>query len=170
MRRITLPLVAISLTAFLVGLTFPLAARVQVAAQPGPAPDADGVVLIGGAATRDGFREGRPLIETAAYKVHASRRDAPGISEVHARDTDIFHVLEGTATLVTGGRVVDGKATAPDEIRGARIEGGTARPLAKGDVVIVPSGVPHGFRDVQAPFLYYTVKVTGPARAAGSGR
>lgn len=170
MRPITLPLVAASLTAFVLGLALPLAVRAQVASQPGPAPDADGVILIGGAATRDGFVKGRPLIETATYKVHASRRDGPGITEVHARDTDIFHVLEGTATLVTGGRVVDGKSTAPDEIRGPRIEGGTARPLARGDIVIIPSGVPHWFRDVQAPFLYYTVKVTGPAPAAGPGR
>ncbi len=79
-------------------------------------------------------------------------------------------MLEGTATLVTGGSTVDGKTTAPDEIRAARLEGGTTRSLAKGDIVIIPSGVPHWFRDVQAPFLYYTVKVTGPAATAGSGR
>ena len=128
------------------------------------------MILIGGATTRDGFVKGRPLIETGAYKVHASRRDGPGTAEVHGRDTDIFYVLEGTATLVTGGRTVDGKTTAPDEIRAPRLEGGTTRALAKGDIVIVPSGVPHWFRDVQAPFLYYTVKVTGPAPPAGSGR
>jgi glc operon protein GlcG len=140
------------------------------AATPPPTPDVDGVILIDGATTRDAFVKGRPLIETGAYKVHASRRDAPGIAELHARDTDILYVLDGTATLVTGGRAVDGKTTAPDEIRGARIEGGTTRALAKGDVVIIPSGVPHWFRDVQAPFLYYTVKVTGPASTAGTGR
>ena len=75
------------------------------------------MILIGGATTRDGFVKGRPLLETGAYKVHASRRDGPGTAEVHGRDTDIFYVLEGTATLVTGGRTVDGKTTAPDEIR-----------------------------------------------------
>ena len=84
------------------------------------------------------FEKGQPLIETAAYKVHASRREAAGMAEVHARDTDIIYVLEGRATVVTGGTVVDAKATAPDEMRGARIEGGTARTLAKGDVLIVP--------------------------------
>ena len=41
--------------------------------------------------------------------------------------------------------------------------GQTVRQLAKGDIVVVPSGVTHWFRDVQGPFLYYTVKVTGPA-------
>jgi len=62
------------------------------------------------------------------------------------------------------------KTTAADETRAARLDGGTTRALAKGDIVIIPSGVPHWFRDVQAPFLYYTVKVTGPAPTAGSGR
>ena len=80
------------------------------------APDGDGVILTGDA-TRDGFAKGRPLIETAAYKVHASRRDGPGTAEVHGRDIDIFYVLEGTATLVTGGSTVDAKTTAPDEMR-----------------------------------------------------
>ena len=96
------------------------------------------MILIGGTTTRDGFVKGRPLIETAADKVHASRRDGPGIAEVHASDTDIFYVLEGTATLVTGGSTVDGKTTAPGEIRAARLEGGTTRSLAKGDIVIDP--------------------------------
>ena len=171
MRPFTLRFVAPSLTAFILGLAFPAPARAQ-AGNGGapPAPDGDGVILIGGATTRDGFVKGRPLIETGAYKVHASRRDGPGTAEVHGRDTDIFYVLEGTATLVTGGRTVDGKTTAPDEIRAPRLEGGTTRTLAKGDIVIVPNGVPHWFRDVQAPFLYYTVKVTGPAPTAGSGR
>jgi glc operon protein GlcG len=53
---------------------------------------------------------------------------------------------------------------APHEIRGRAIEGGTVQRLAKGDVVIVPSGVPHWFREVQAPFVYYVVKTTGGAR------
>ena len=170
MRPITLRLAATSLAAFVLTLAVSVEAWAQATSQPAPAPDADGVILIGGAATRDGFVKGRPLIETATYKVHASRRDGPGIPEVHARDTDIFHVLEGKATLVTGGRMVDGKATAADELRGARIEGGTARALAKGDIVIIPKGVPHWFRDVQAPFLYYTVKVTAPAPITGGGR
>ena len=82
------------------------------------------------------------------------------MAEVHVRDTDIIYVLEGSATIVTGGQVVDGKTTATDEIRGRSIAGGTARRLAKGDLFIVPNGVPHWFTEVQAPFLYYVVKTT----------
>ncbi|HXW08314.1 MAG TPA: cupin domain-containing protein [Vicinamibacterales bacterium] len=107
------------------------------------------------------FEKGRPLVETDGYKVHASRRDAPGMAEVHARDTDIIYVLSGTATVVTGGDVVESKATALDEIRGASIRNGRAQRLVKGDFFIVPQGVPHQFTAVEAPFLYYVVKASG---------
>jgi glc operon protein GlcG len=93
------------------------------------------------------------------YMVHASRREKPGLAEVHALDTDIIYVLDGAATMVTGGQLVDGKTTAPDEIRGASIRNGEARRLSKGDVLIVPNGTPHWFQDVSAPFTYYVVKV-----------
>ena len=93
------------------------------------------------------------------YMVHTSRRDKPGLAEVHSLDTDIIYVLQGSATLVTGGTAVGAKETAPDEIRGSRIEGGVTRELSKGEVIIVPSNTPHWFKDVNGEFLYYTIKV-----------
>ena len=107
----------------------------------------------------DAFVKGMPLVEVQNYKVHASHRDSSGMAEVHEKDTDIIYVLEGTATFITGGSVVDGKTTAPQEIRGASIQGGETRKLAKGDVIIVPNGTPHWFKDVTSPFNYYVVKV-----------
>lgn len=93
------------------------------------------------------------------YMVHASRREKPGQAEVHNNDADIIYVLDGTATFVTGGTVVDPKNIAPDEIRGFTIEGGETRRLKKGDVIIVPNNTPHLFKEVSNPFLYYVVKV-----------
>lgn len=93
------------------------------------------------------------------FMVHASHRDSPGQVEVHALDTDIIYVLEGSATVVTGGSVRDGRTTAPNELRGAAIEHGETRRIAKGDVLIVPPGTPHWFKDVQGPLNYYVVKV-----------
>jgi glc operon protein GlcG len=116
------------------------------------------------------FKAGRPLLETGQYKIHASRRDAPGMAEVHTRDTDIVYVLDGSATLVTGGTVVGGATTAMDEIRGRSLEGGETRRLVKGDVVVVPNGVPHWFKQVDGPLLYYVVKVTAPATDMGGSR
>jgi len=93
------------------------------------------------------------------YMVHTSRRDKPGLAEIHELDTDIIYVLQGNATFVTGGTAVDAKGIAPQEVRGSRIEGGNARQLAKGDVIIVPKNTPHWFKEVSGTFLYYTIKV-----------
>ncbi len=118
------------------------------------------LTFLDNARVKDAFAKGAPLVEVTDYKIHASRRVEPGMAEIHERDTDIISVLEGRATLVTGGKVVAGKTTAPEEIRGASIDGGDVRTLAKGDVMVVPAGTPHWFRDVKGPFLYYVVKVS----------
>lgn len=128
-----------------------LAAPVSAAPSYVPAPQVDSA-----------FAKGSPLIETGAYKIHASRRDAPGMAEIHERDTDIIYVLSGSATIVTGGRVVGAKTVAAAEIRGSQLDGGEKRTLVKGDVFVVPNGVPHWFEKVSAPFLYYVVKTTEP--------
>ena len=107
------------------------------------------------------FSKGAVLLDGTDrnYMVHTSKREQPGLAEVHALDTDIIYVVEGTATIVTGGTAVETKTIAPDEVRGARIEGGETRQLVKGNVIIVPNGTPHWFKDVSGTFLYYTIKV-----------
>jgi len=107
------------------------------------------------------FRKGAVLFDGQGrnYMVHASRREEPGMAEVHIKDADIVYVLDGTATLVTGGTAVDLKNAAPDEFRGIAINNGDTRQLSKGDVVIIPAGVPYQFKEVTNPFLYYVVKV-----------
>ena len=108
---------------------------------------------------RAAFEKGMPLLEVTDYKVHASHRDKAGEAEVHENETDIIYVLEGTTTFVTGGKVVGGRSTGAGEIRGASIEGGTSRKLAKGDVIVVPRGTPHWFKEVEGTVNYYVVKV-----------
>jgi len=93
------------------------------------------------------------------YMVHASHREGPGMAEVHELDADIIYVLDGSATFVTGGTVEGGKTTAPSEIRGSSITGGVTRRISKGDVLIVPAGTPHWFKDITGPLNYYVVKV-----------
>lgn len=104
------------------------------------------------------FRRGEPLLETGEYKIHASRREAPGVPEVHTAETDIIYVLDGSATFVTGGTLVDGQPTAPEEVRGRDIQDGTVRTIARGDVLVVPAGTPHWFKEVAGPVTYYVVK------------
>jgi uncharacterized protein GlcG (DUF336 family)/mannose-6-phosphate isomerase-like protein (cupin superfamily) len=107
------------------------------------------------------FSSGAVLLDGSDrhYMVHTSRRDKPGLAEIHTLDTDIIYVMEGTATFVTGGTAVDAKEIAPNEIRGSRIEGGVTRQLSKGEVIIVPNNTAHWFKEVNSQFLYYTIKV-----------
>ncbi|MGH3072423.1 MAG: heme-binding protein, partial [Gaiellaceae bacterium] len=88
------------------------------------------------------------LLDAKRYKLDAGFRKAPGAPELHAQDVDVMHVIEGTATIVTGG-----------EVRESSIEGGSEQQLAEGDVLAIPSGVPHQFVDVSDPFRYFVVKV-----------
>ena len=109
----------------------------------------------------ESFSKGAVLLDgtNRNYMVHTSRREKPGLAEIHTLDTDIIYVMEGTATFVTGGTAVEPKEIEANEIRGSRIDGGDARQLSKGDVIIVPHGVPHWFKEVGGTFLYYTIKV-----------
>ena len=80
------------------------------------------------------------------YPQHAamlSFRSRSGEAEVHERFADLFVVLSGAATLVTGGTVVGARTVAPGETRGSAIEGGTRQNLRQGDVAHVPAGTPH---------------------------
>jgi quercetin dioxygenase-like cupin family protein len=105
------------------------------------------------------FEKGSVLFNQGeSYMVHASRREKPGLAEIHTKDADIVYVLDGTATLVTSGTAVDAKVIEPDELRGSAISGGDTRQLKKGDVILIPAGVPHWFKEVSNPFLYYVVK------------
>jgi glc operon protein GlcG len=88
------------------------------------------------------------------------RRDAPGEVEVHDRDTDIFYVLEGSANFVTGGTATEPRTTGPGETRAKSITGGEQQRLSKGDIMVIPNGVPHWFKEVTGPFVYYMVKVS----------
>ena len=136
--------------------------QAKPAATPGATADASGVIFFAkdqvsqAAATSGLLYSGNP---DRNYRVHIFRRDKPGEVEVHTKDTDIFYIIEGSATLVTGGTTVGGKDTAPDEIRGTSMNGGMSRQISKGDVVIIPANVSHWFKEIQAPVSYFTVKV-----------
>ena len=106
---------------------------------------------------RDGVLLKRP--ENGNFAVLGSRRDSRGQVEVHLKDADILYVLKGSATILTGGKLLDGKTVAPDEIRGSQLDGGEAHSLVPGDVLVIPRGEPHWFKEVSGPFLYFTVKV-----------
>jgi glc operon protein GlcG len=108
----------------------------------------NGAAFFPAEALEEKFQSGGLLLETSGYKIDAGRRSGPGAPELHEREVDVMRVVRGRATVVTGG-----------EIRGETIEGGTAQELGEGDVLAIPSGVPHQFVEVSNPFLYFVVKV-----------
>jgi quercetin dioxygenase-like cupin family protein len=144
----------------------PLAAALAFSFVPaqnafGAEPPPTDVVILERGKVENAFAQGRPMLVNSLYKIQAGRRvTAPGEVEVHEHDTDIFYVTEGTATLVTGGQTEESKTISPGEIRGKKSVGGTSRLLQKGDIVVIPPGVPHWFTEVSNPFLYLVIKVT----------
>ena len=93
------------------------------------------------------------------FVVMAARRDKAGEVEVHNVDSDIFYMLSGTATFVTGGKTAEPRTTAPGEVRGSSIEGGETHQVSQGEVIVIPPNVPHWFKEVHGPLNYFVVKV-----------
>ena len=90
------------------------------------------------------------------YIVH---RDKNGEAEVHMALNDIFVVKSGHAKITVGGQIAGNRETAPTEWRGGEIRGGTDYPLAPGDVLFIPAGVPHKVLvSLKANITYVTVK------------
>lgn len=86
---------------------------------------------------------GETLREYARHKAMLSFRSRSGEVEVHEKFADLFCVLAGTTTLVTGGTVTGARTIARGETRGDSIEGGTSQELKPGDIAHVPPGTPH---------------------------
>jgi glc operon protein GlcG len=120
---------------------------------------ANGAAFFDGQTVTEKFATGGLLLDAGAYKLDAGRRNAPGEVEYHAHTVDVMHVVDGTATIVTGGEMVGVRDTGNGEARAESISGGHARELSVGDVLAVPAGVPHQFTRVSDPFLYFVVKV-----------
>ena len=87
------------------------------------------------------------------------RRTAAGKSELHANCTDVWYVIDGVATLVTGGKLEDAIETAPGEVRGRGIKDGSSRRVRTGDYAVIPADTPHWISKVEGnEFLYIVVK------------
>jgi uncharacterized RmlC-like cupin family protein len=71
------------------------------------------------------------------------RESSNGQAELHEKQSDLIVIQSGLATIIIGGTIVNGKTTAPNEIRGTSIEGGKRQALKAGDIVHVPPKTPH---------------------------
>jgi len=93
----------------------------------------------------------------------------PGVAAVHYKVTEIYHVIDGAATLVTGGTMVNSKPRPPEDVSvrledgpgasGTAIQGGATQQIKAGDVVVIPAGVPHWFSKIDGSITYLVVRV-----------
>ena len=92
----------------------------------------------------------QPIVGMAPYSANLEYRvgglNAP--ASTHDKDAELFYVVEGSGTVVTGGTLKDERRTNPDNASGTAIEGGTSRRIAAGDFVLVPEKTPHWFTQI----------------------
>ena len=86
---------------------------------------------------------GTTLADYGSHAIRISERTVSGGAEIHAHFDDVMMVLEGSATLITGGTVVDPHTSDAGETSGKKVENGTAQTISAGDIVHVSAGVPH---------------------------
>jgi mannose-6-phosphate isomerase-like protein (cupin superfamily) len=86
---------------------------------------------------------GATLCDYKSHSIRLSVRTASGGAEIHAHFDDIFVVTGGSATLITGGTVVDEQTGADGESKGSRIQDGKSQTITKNDIVHIPAGTPH---------------------------
>jgi len=106
------------------------------------------------------------ILELAPYRANLEYRTSVGPAAIHEKDAELFFVIDGAATLTTGGELIDGKHTNADNIFGTGIKGGTSQHLAKGDFVIVPENTPHWFSAIDGRISLLTLHV--PRGATGN--
>ena len=128
---------------------------------------------------------GRAVVDTPIRTVDAGghhvgiglvRRTGPaqGGSAAHDKVTEVYYIMEGSGTLVTGGSLVnpERRQTANATVQGingpgvsgTQIANGVSRRITKGDMVIIPAGTPHWWSSVDTPEIYYIVVRVDPDR------
>jgi mannose-6-phosphate isomerase-like protein (cupin superfamily) len=89
-----------------------------------------------------------------------------GTAAVHETDAEVFYVIDGAATMVTGGKLVNETRRDPTNLVGSAIDGGTPRNVAKGDFIIVPEKTPHWFSAIDKTLVLMTLHVPRPVVSA----
>ena len=98
------------------------------------------------------------LLNAPDLIVMCSHRKGPGHVELHVKESDVFYVTDGEGTLITGGKMVGSHVSSPGQLAGTDIIGGEIHHLSKGDVIVIPAGIPHWFKEVPHSISYCVVK------------
>jgi mannose-6-phosphate isomerase-like protein (cupin superfamily) len=112
----------------------------------------------------------QPIVQLPPYTANLESRVA-GVkapASVHEREAEMFYVVEGAGTLVTGGTLRDEKRTNAENLTGSAIDGGTPRRIVKGDWVMVPEKTPHWFSQVEGTITLMSIHLPHTAGTASS--
>jgi mannose-6-phosphate isomerase-like protein (cupin superfamily) len=121
--------------------------------------------LTGEAAENNSAVRDRIIDHGSYFAAMVYREPGPGFSESHSDWADVYFVSSGTATLITGGTIPNGRETAPGELRGSEISGGVRRTITRGDVVHIPAGMPHHvIVEPGNEIAYFILKIEATAR------
>jgi len=100
-----------------------------------------------------------PILRLAPYGANLEYRTAVGPAAVHEKEAELFYVIDGSATLTTGGKLTSEKRTNDANLTGTGIEGGKSQAVAKGDFVIVPENTPHWFSAINGTITLMSLHV-----------
>ena len=110
--------------------------------------------------TLAGSAEPNPFSELAqgdGFRVTVRRRTQLDVASQHDRRVEVYHILDGSATLVTGGRLrASKKVDDQGNSEGTGIDGGSARVVGKGAIVVLEAGLPHTFSKIDGSITYTT--------------
>jgi mannose-6-phosphate isomerase-like protein (cupin superfamily) len=105
-----------------------------------------------------------PIVQLAPYRASLEYRASVGPAARHEKEAEIFYVIDGAATLVTGGKIANEKLSNPANFNGPSIDGGTEQAVAKGDFFIVPENSPHQFIGIKGALVLMSLHL--PREAA----
>jgi mannose-6-phosphate isomerase-like protein (cupin superfamily) len=94
------------------------------------------------------------------------RVNMPQNASIHDKEAELFYVVDGGGTIVTGGKLTNASRQNADNSTGSGIEGGTSKKIAKGDFILVPEGTPHWFSAIDGELTLMSLHLprTAPAR------
>lgn len=101
----------------------------------------------------------QPIVQLAPYNANLEYR-AGGLvapASVHEREAEMFYVVDGSGTIVTGGTLREEKRQNAENLTGSGVEGGTPRRIAKGDWVMVPEKTPHWFTQIDGTLVLMSI-------------
>ena len=118
-----------------------------------------GVIHVDPETVAAALAKGGSLVKTPELSVSGVHRMTAGQIAVHPKETEILYFLDGEATLVTGGQIVGGTT---GQSVGTDITGGQTHRVVKGDVYVIPAGVPHWYKEVPKSVTYFEVHMIKP--------